>query len=121
MARYTYKFALLADPDVSSNQSRGLSLQFNGFSLISLPANNKNWIENKLRDNESFTLDDVVKKGGTVLYRDINYIVNDGYVRSNDTKYNSALIDPGSHMFQGLVAEAAEEISYRSLWTGLQH
>ena len=110
MARYTYKFALLADPDVSSNQSRGLSLQFNGFSLISLPADNKDWIAEQLQADKSFTLDDVVKKGGTVLYRDISYIVNDGYVRSNDTKYNSALIDPGSHMFQGLVAEAAEEI-----------
>lgn len=110
MARYTYKFALLADPDVSSNQSRGLSLQFNGFSLISLPADRKDWIADKLQADESFTLDDVVKQGGTVLYRDISYIVNGGYVRSNDTKYNSAVIDPGSHMFQGLVVEAAEEI-----------
>lgn len=110
MARYTYKFALLADPDVSSNQSRGLSLQFNGFAPISLPADRKDWIANKLQANESFTLDDVVKQGGTVLYRDISYIVNGGYVRSNDTKYNSAVIDPGSHMFQGLTVEAAEEI-----------
>ena len=110
MATYQYKFALLADPDVSANQSRGLSLQFNGFSLISLPSANKDWIADKLNDDASFTLDDVVKQGGTVIYRDISYIVNDGYVRSNDTKYNSAVVDPGSHMFQGLVVEAAEEI-----------
>jgi len=112
MATYQYRFALLADPDVSANQSRGLSLQFNGFALISLPKDKtrKNWIANKLLGNESFTLDEVVKQGGTVLYRDISYIVNDGYVRSNDTKYNSAVTDPGSHMFQGLVVEAAEEI-----------
>lgn len=112
MATYQYKFALLADPDVSANQSRGLSLQFNGFALISMPmpAENKDWIADQLNGNKPFTLDEVVKKGGTVLYRDISYIVNDGYVRSNDTKYSSAINDPGSHMFQGLVVEAAEEI-----------
>lgn len=109
MATYHYEFALLADPDVSANQSRGLSLQFNGFALVS--AKNKKKLVDLATSNKPFTLEEVIKDAqGTILFRDLNYIVNDTKVRSNDTKYNSAISDPGSHMFQGLVVEAADEI-----------
>ena len=113
MATIRYNYAFLKDSDVANNQSRGISLQFNGYALLSAPTSET--IPNLFDTGESEeikyvpSLNDLINASVTVLYRDINYTVNSGVARSADRNYESALKNPALHMFQDLVVRAADE------------
>lgn len=114
MATIRYNYAFLRDSDVANNQSRGISLQFNGYALLSAPLPttipdlfDPDKSEEKIKYVPS--LNDLINAGVTVLYRDINYTVNSGVARSADRNYESALKNPAIHMFQDLVVRAADE------------
>lgn len=113
MATIRYNYAFLKDSDVANNQSRGISLQFNGYALLSAPT--AETIPNLFDTGESEeikyvpSLNDLINASVTVLYRDINYTVNSGVARSADRNYQSALKNPALHMFQDLVVRAADE------------
>ena len=112
MATIRYNYAFLKDSDVANNQSRGISLQFNGYALLSAPTSET--IPNLFDTGEGGikyvpSLNDLINASVTVLYRDINYTVNSGVARSADRNYESALKNPALHMFQDLVVRAADE------------
>lgn len=123
MATIRYNYAFLKDSDVANNQSRGISLQFNGYALLSAP--DATTIQNLFETESSEThyntgndqggikyvpsLNDLIDAGVTVLYRDINYTVNGNRARSADRNYESALQNPALHMFQDIVVRAADE------------
>lgn len=105
----TYKFVFLADPDVTVNQSRGLSIQINGYAPISLPSDKRTYFSDKIDSNEPIVLDDAVKDGAVILFKDIQYLSTDGYPVPKTRAYYAALYSPGSHMFQDQNVEAADE------------
>ena len=112
MATIRYNYAFLKDSDVANNQSRGISLQFNGYALLSAPE--ATTIKDLFETGEGGikyvpSLNDLIDSGVTVLYRDINYTVNSRVARSADRNYESALKNPALHMFQDLVVRAADE------------
>ena len=118
MATIRYNYAFLKDSDVANNQSRGISLQFNGYALLSAqdpktipdlfdPQKDTGNVAGGIKYVPS--LNDLINAGVTVLYRDINYTVNSKIARSADRNYESALKNPAAHMFQDIVVRAADE------------
>ena len=103
MATYKYKFMLLNDDRASTSQSRGISLQFNGY----VPFNGT---------IDTTTMPDIgslVSDGSIVLMlKDLNYISdNSKNVRSADSRYEQYKSEPASHMFTKLSAVPSAEFA----------
>lgn len=110
MATHKYKFILLKDPDISSHQSRGLSLQVNGFAPL---YDSKGKIKDGLELGTVPDITELVAKNDVVLlFRDVKYVTNDGVPSAADVNYQNYKSQPGLHMFQGVNAEAADELAY---------
>jgi hypothetical protein len=111
MATRKYKFILLKDPDVSSHQSRGLSIQVNGFAPV---ADVKGVIGKSLGLGEVPNIAELVASDDVVLlFRDVKYLCDDsGTPTPADVNYKNYKSQPGLHMFQGVRTEAADELSY---------
>lgn len=110
MATFTYKFVLLKDPDVTSHQSRGLNLQVNGYAPVS------DRTGALLTEIEAGRVPDIGSLASsrdiTLLFRDLSYTSSGGKAAPSDVGYDQAVKTPGAHMFQGVRAEASDEISY---------
>ena len=110
MATFTYKFVLLKDPDVTSHQSRGLNLQVNGYAPVS------DRTGALLTEIEAGRVPDIGSLASsrdiTLLFRDLSYTASGGKAAPSDVRYDQAVETPGAHMFQGVRAEASDEISY---------
>lgn len=110
MATHKYKFILLKDPDISSHQSRGLSLQVNGFAPL---YDSKGKIAYGLSQGTVPDITELVAKNDVVLlFRDVKYVTNSGVPSAADVNYSNYKSQPGLHMFQGVIAEAADELAY---------
>lgn len=106
MATINYKYAFLTDSDVANNQSRGLSLQFNGYALLS---GESDAITSLMEEGRVISMNDLVSNGVTVMFRDLQYASVNRIARSSDRNYDSALQNPGLHMFQDLKVMAVDE------------
>lgn len=106
MATINYNYAFLTDSDVANNQSRGLSLQFNGYALLSGEADA---ITSLMEEGRVISMDDLVSNGVTVMFRDLQYASVNRIARSSDRNYDTALQNPGLHMFQDLKVMAVDE------------
>lgn len=106
MATINYNYAFLTDSDVANNQSRGLSLQFNGYALLSGEADA---ITSLMEEGRVISMDDLVSNGVTVMFRDLQYTSVNRIARSSDRNYDSALQKPGLHMFQDIKVMALDE------------
>ena len=109
MATFTYKYLFTSDPDVTTNQSRGISLQYNGFALLSCDN-----LQSYIQDDKAFNLNEVIMNGGTLIFRDISYIANNGVATARDTNYMAAVQNPGAHMFQGMTVAASNEFKFKA-------
>jgi hypothetical protein len=113
MATITYKYLPLGDPDVNSNQSRGLSLQMNGYAPATFKRNVLDYLEGVTEIPDLSRLLDICN--GTLLFKDIEYVADgNGFAVSNSSEYSDAVKNPGSHMFQNIVVEAADEFKLTS-------
>ena len=112
MATRKYKFILLKDPDISSHQSRGLSLQVNGFAPV---ADVRGAIAQTLSGGKVPDITELVADNDVVLlFRDVKYVTNNGVPSAADVNYQNYKSEPGLHMFQGVRTEAADELSYQT-------
>ena len=106
MARINYNYAFLTDSDVANNQSRGISLQFNGYALLSGEADA---ITSLMEAGKVISMNDLVSNGVTVMFRDLQYTTVNGVASSSDRNYDNALQKPGLHMFQDIKVMALDE------------
>lgn len=119
MATIPYKYVTLNEPDVSANQSRGISYQFNGYALMTVK--NQSYLRDLLEPAGGLSPDfvmpsisDILRDGdGVLLFRDQSYICVNQYPTPNSIDYQSALKNPGSHMFLGISAMGADEFSVK--------
>ena len=110
MATISYKYIPLGDPDVTSNQSRGLSYQFNGYAPVTFKDSVSDYLSG-LSDPTIPSFNTIIEScRGTVLFSDLSYVATDGYPVSNSTSYRDALKSPGAHMFKNLNVESAKEL-----------
>ena len=111
MATRKYKFILLKDPDISSHQSRGLSIQVNGFAPV---ADVNGEIRTSLSQGKVPDIAELVASDDVVLlFRDVKYNCSSDFVpTAADINYDTFKSEPGLHMFQGVRAEAADELAY---------
>ena len=99
---YNYKFMLLDDKAVSTNQSRGMSLQFNGYVPFNGSVNT-----DTLPDVNSL----VASGDITLLFNGLKYIAESDRVTPADESYESFKENPGEHMFNDLYVSPSEEFS----------
>lgn len=111
MATISYKYIPLGDPEATNNQSRGLSYQFNGYAPVTFVDSVYDYLLSLPEGENVPDFPTILKKcRGTVLFKDLSYVAADGIPVSNSSDYDSAVSSPGSHMFQDLTVEAADEM-----------
>ena len=109
MSTYSYRFVFLSDSDPTVNQSRGFSLQFNGY--VPITCNKSTYLSELLAQKKQLDVDAAAKSGDIVLlFRDIAYKANGTVTKPSDDKYTEYLKKPGDHMFQSITAMAANEL-----------
>lgn len=128
---YVFKFVWLNDGDVAHNQSRGLSLQVNGFVPISLGTKNAGYFTSMLDEREEGTKISkicswdpfkAISDGDdlTLLLKDVKYNVktdsasNGQVAYTTDANYTSYVEDFSKHMFTDLTAVAADELTVKT-------
>lgn len=110
MATITYKYIPLGDTDVTNEQSRGLSYQFNGYAPVTFSKSVSEYLASLGEDEKIPSFEEILKDcKGVVLFRDLKYVSTDGIPVSNSSNYKSALSSPSSHMFTEMNVEAADE------------
>lgn len=129
---YDFKFIWLNDGDISHNQSRGLSLQVNGFAPISLGPKNQGYFTAMLDDTVeaedgtqiskicNWDLLKAISDGDdlTLLLKDIKYGVRKAVdaphgqiAYTTDENYKEYCEEYWNHMFTDIRANAANELS----------
>lgn len=113
----SYKLLFLKDVDRSVNQSRGVNLQFNGYSIIT--AAEFDTLPQALLDvEEGFvmpTLEELLSSTGSklVFKSTLPYTVSNYVPYPKDlTAYSKILSNPGSYLFDTLKTVAAGEYKY---------
>ena len=113
MATITYKYLPLGDPDVNSNQSRGLSLQMNGYAPATFKRNVLDYLDGVTEIPDLSRLLEICN--GTLLFKDLEYVADgSGFAVYNSSEYPEAIKNPGTHMFQDILVEAADEFKLTS-------
>lgn len=110
MATIKYKYLMLGDSDVNNNQSRGISMQFNGFAPLTFKDPEFD-LESYISEQELVpSLDKILTDSrGTLLFDGVSYVSSNGYPVASTSNYSTAIKSPGSFMFKDLNVEAADE------------